>query len=435
MASGCPGLTTQGPIRLVREGEIVVSEGKRTDPVGICLVGVSNFARSHKRSIEQMVEEGEATFDCVVIRSPDKYPEAMEEYTERGINIYLDYEEMLESEKDRVELVALPLSIQTHASASIAAMEAGYNVLVEKPPAATVQDVDAMIAATERTGKFCDVGFQNQSKYTVRELKRYICDGKLGEIERICVMAEWIRDDGYYARNPWAGQMVIDGEYVLDGPTNNALAHYMFNALYFSSPTWNHADTPARVKGELYHAHPIPGEDSSSIRVETMGGVEIVYCVTLAGWKTRGPLMRVEGTKGVANWSHTDSTDITYADGSTETIESDGRSEHHEVFRNAIRYLRGEDDALNASIEMTRPLTVAVNGAYESGAPPRDIPAEHVTREPREDKIFTGINWISDLLDRCYEEGITYSEAGAPWAYEAEWFDTSSYDRFEMDLD
>ncbi len=412
----------------------MVSEAKGFDPVSICLVGVSNFARSHKRSIQQMVEEEMATFDCVVIRSPDKYPEAMDEYSGRGIRIYHEYEEMLEAEQDRVELVALPLSIQSHASASIAAMEAGYNVLVEKPPAATVQDVDAMIAASERTGKFCDVGFQNQSKNTVRELKRRICDGKLGGIERVTVMAEWVRDDDYYARNPWAGQMVMDGDYVLDGPTNNALAHYMFNALYFASQTWNHADTPVRVRGELYHAHPIPGEDSSSIRVAASGGAQIVYNVTLAGWETRGPLIRIEGSDGVAHWSHRDATQIAYADGSTETIESDGRSEHHEVFRNAIRYLRGEDDVLNASIAMTRPITVAVNGAYESGAPPRTIPDEHVTREPRDDSMFTGINGIGELLDRCYEESLTYSEAGAPWAYEPEWFDTSDYTRFEMDL-
>ncbi|MFO8079189.1 MAG: Gfo/Idh/MocA family oxidoreductase [Armatimonadota bacterium] len=412
-----------------------MSEKKGVGPVSICLVGVSNFAQSHKRSIEQMVEEGMATFDCVVIRSPDKYPEAMEEYKERGIKIYLDYEEMLEAEKDRVELVALPLSIQTHAEASIAAMEAGYDVLVEKPPAATVQDVDAMIAASERTGRFCDVGFQNQSKNTVRELKRKICDGELGDIELISVMAEWVRDDNYYARNPWAGQMVVDGQYVLDGPTNNALAHYMFNALYWSSQTWNHADTPVRVKGELYHAHPIPGEDTASIRVETSGGTEIMYNVTLAGWTTRGPFTRIEGSKGTALWSHTGDTEIDYKDGSTETIEWDREREHYEVFRNAIRYLRGEDDALNAPIAMARPITVAVNGAYESGGPPREVPAEYVTREDREDKVFTGIDGLPELLDNCYEKALMFSEAGAPWAYEPEWFDTSTYTEFDMDLE
>jgi hypothetical protein len=229
--------------------------------------------------------------------------------------------------------------------------------------------------------------------------------------------------------------MVVNGDYVLDGPTNNALAHYMFNALYWSSQTWCHADTPVRVKGELYHAHDIPGEDSSSIRVETAGGTQIVYNTTLAGWDTRGPFTRIEGSKGTAWWRHTGDTDIEYKDGSTETIVWDREREHDEVFRNAIRYLRGEDDDLNAPIAMTRPMTVAVNGAYESGGPPRAIPAEHVTVEDRGEKIFTGINDIGELLDKCYDDALTYAEAGAPWAYEAEWFDTSTYSEFDMDLE
>ncbi|MEA3399652.1 MAG: Gfo/Idh/MocA family oxidoreductase [Armatimonadota bacterium] len=411
-----------------------MSAEKKAPPVGICLVGVNNFANSHKRSIEQIVEEGLAEFTCVVIRSPERYPDAVEEYTQRGITIYNDYDRMLEEEKGRVDLVALPVAIHTHAEASIAAMEAGYDVLVEKPPAATVQDVDAMIATSEETGRFCAVGFQNQSKHTVRELKALICDGELGQVERITVMAEWVRDDAYYARNAWAGQMVLDGRYVLDGPTNNALAHYMFNALYWASPTWGHADSPARVRGELYRAHPIPGEDSSAIAVETLGGVHIVYVTTLAGWETRGPIIRVEGTGGTAHWDFQGPTQIEYADGSERVIEPDGRREHDEVFRNAIRYMLGEDDELNAPIAMTRPMTVAVNGAYESGGPPRTISDEHVTRERRGEKVFTGINGIGELLDDCYQRHITYSEAGAPWAYETEWFDTSEYSHFDMDL-
>ncbi len=411
-----------------------MSETKPFEPVKICLVGVSNFARSHKRCIDVMVEEGIGEFTAAVVRSPQKYPEALAEYAERGITVYTDYHEFLEAEQGNVELVALPLSIQTHADAAMAAMEAGYDVLVEKPPAATVQDVDAMIECSERTGRFCDVGFQNQSKSTVRDLKRLICDGGLGEIESVAVMAEWVRDDDYYARNSWAGQMVIDGAYVLDGPTNNALAHYMFNALYFATPRWQEVDSPARVRGELYHAHPIPGEDSSAIAVETTGGVPIIYLSTLAGWEARGPWIRVEGTRGTAHWDFQGPTRIEYADGSEQVIEPDGRREHDEVFRNAIRYLRGVDDELNCPVAMTRPLTVAVNGAYESGAPPRGIAPEYVTRERRGEKMFTGINGIQELLDRCYAERLTYNDAGAPWGYASEWFDTRNYTRFEMDL-
>ena len=162
----------------------------------------------------------------------------------------------------------------------------------------------------------------------------------------------------------------------------------MFNALYWSSQTWNHADTPVRVKGELYHAHPIPGEDTASIRVETSGGTQIIYNVTLAGWEARGPLTRLEGTKATAWWDHLGDTTIEYNDGTSETIAWDKQREHDEVFRNAIRYLRGESDELHAPIAMTRPMTVALNGAYEfRRAASRDPGGVRHARGPRREGL------------------------------------------------
>ena len=78
--------------------------------------------------------------------------------------------------------------------------------------------------------------------------------------------------------------------------------------------------------------------------------------------------------------------------------------------------------------------TLTLNGAYESGAPPRQIPSQYITREPKDDSIFTGINGIREVLQECYDSHQTFSEAEVPWAYETEWFDTSGYERFEMEL-
>ncbi len=115
----------------------------------------------------------------------------------------------------------------------------------------------------------------------------------------------------------------------------------------------------------------MPGEGNSAIALETTAGVPITYLSTLAGWEARGPWIRVEGTRGTAHWDFRGPCRIEFAEGSEQVIEPDGRREHNEVFRNAIRCLRGVDDELNCPVAMTRPLTVAVNGAYESGAPQR----------------------------------------------------------------
>lgn len=400
------------------------------DPVRVCLVGVSNFARNHAGSIRLVEEEGLAKLACAVIRSPDKYAEAVADYRARGVTVYTSYEEMLAAEKGKTELVALPIAIPDHADLSVAAMDAGYDVLCEKPPAATIEQLDAMIAAEKRTGRFCCIGFQNQSKNTVRALKQAVCEGRFGDITHIEVMATWVRLETYYERNDWAGTLVFNGKYCLDGPTTNALAHYLFNALYWASPQWLDAAQPARVRGEIYHAHPIESDDCAAVKLETVGGTEITYLTTLAAWENIGPFSKLQGTKGRAQWSSGGPTEMQFEDGTTETVAPDKVAEHHEVFRNAIRYLRGVDAELNCPVAMTRPYVVAMNGAFQSNGRPGAIPPEHVTREPREGTIFTAINGITEIVQRGYEERKTYSELGVPWAHETPWVDTRDYREF-----
>ncbi len=400
------------------------------DPISICLVGTNNFAASHARSIRQMEQEGLARQTCAVIRRPDVYAAAVADYAARGVKVYNSYPEMLQTEQGQTQLVALPVAIPDHAETTIAALEAGYDVLLEKPPAPVIQQIDGMIEAERRTGHFCCVGFQNQSKCTTRAVKRLICDGKLGQVRRINVMAEWIRDDAYYARNAWAGRIMHEGNICLDGPTCNALAHYLFNALYWASSEWGHASDPLSVRGELYHAHPIQSVDTSAVAVKTASGVDVTYLTTLAGWETRGPWSHIEGERGTVDWAISGDATVTWADGAQETIADDGTREHDEVFRNCIRFMQGVDAELNCPLAMTRPYVLALNGAWESAGAPVTVAPEFVTREPREKSIFTGLNDISDWLDRGYAAGQTYAEVGAPWAVATDWFDMTGYREF-----
>ncbi len=409
--------------------------GPLSDPVRICLVGVSNFAQSHSGSIQRMVDEGLAILSCAVVRSPDKYAEAVANYKSRGVTVYTSYPEMLEAEKGNTELVALPVAIPDHGETSVMAMEAGYHVLCEKPPAATIEQLDAMIETSERTGKVCCIGFQNQSKNTVRALKQAVCDGKLGEIEHIEVMATWVRKDSYYHRNDWAGKLIWQGKYCLDGPTQNALAHYLFNALYWASPRWLRADDPVRVRGEMYHAHPIESSDLGAVKMETAGGVDITYLVTLAGWENIGPLSRVYGTKGMAEWSMSGPTILRIEGQPEQVIDWDRQREHDEVFRNAILYIRGLTPELNCPAAMTRPYTVAVNAGFQSNGRPTAIPAEFVTRYEEEGgDVFTAINDIEAIIRRGYEERKTYSDMGIAWARETPWVDTRDYREFKPEF-
>lgn len=112
------------------------------------------------------------------------------------------------------ELVVLATPTDTHAGLAIAALSAGKHVLVEKPMAATLAEVDRMTAAATEAGRILSV-FQNRrfdgDFLTLRQL---FDDGRLGDL-RWLEMA-W---QGFGPPGGWRGEDDRGGGRLLDlGP-------------------------------------------------------------------------------------------------------------------------------------------------------------------------------------------------------------------------
>ncbi len=412
-----------------------VTGGINIKPVSFCIVGVGGYGRSHVRSAEILEKEGLGKISAVVIRNREKYTREVTHFENRGIIIYDDYDEMIETEKERTEIVALPTAIHQHKDMTIKALEHGFNVIVEKPPASTIQDLNEMIEAERKSGKFCAVGFQSQSKNTVRKLKEYICEGKLGEIKEVLVKGKWKRLDSYYERNAWAGKFVYKGQYVLDGTINNPLAHYLLNPLYFATRERQKVASPLRVRAELYRGHKIEGEDTSCVMVDVDSGARIFFFATLCSPNETNPMHRVIGTKCVAEWTVGSDVYIKYHNGEVEVIKDDGRDERVEVFRNAARYLRGVDREIYCPLQMTKPFVLTVNGAYESAKLIKQIPDQFLTRKEENGSISTTIKTIEKIIDRAFETRKLYSDLGVKWAYRTEFFSVKNYDYFDFKIE
>lgn len=405
---------------------------KLIEPVGITLVGAGNFARSHARSIQQMVDEGLARWSSVVIRHPEKYPEDVARYREQKITVYTSYEEMLEKEKNRTEIVSLPTSIPTHSVMTIAALKMGYNVIVEKPPASTIQELDEMITAEKASLRSVAVGFQDQSKNTVRAIKQAVVMGELGAIKEVVVKTRWSRLDNYYMRNSWAGKLIFEGRYVLDGPTNNAMAHYLNDALYYACPVWHKMSFPVRVRSELYRAHDIETEDTSCVQVELTNGTMVYFYVTHCCREDIGPICEVVGTKGTVYWEKDGPAIFKFNDGTKRIVEDDCHSERDEVFRNFIRYLRGVDTEINCTLSMTRPFVLTRNGIFLSSQYVKPVSKQYITRESYEESVKTIIKDIDEIIDKAYVERKLFSEIDVPWSRRTKWVGVKGVKRFEM---
>lgn len=133
--------------------------------------------------------------------------------SELGCAFYADYRAMLADTKPEVAVILTPHPF--HAELTIACLEAGCHVLVEKPMAVEAREADAMIGAAGRAGRLLAVNFQQRLRGEVLAAKRYVDDGGLGRVQHIDITRAWPRTSAYYRSGTWRATWQGEGGGVL----------------------------------------------------------------------------------------------------------------------------------------------------------------------------------------------------------------------------
>ena len=122
----------------------------------------------------------------------DHCPEAGRDYAMRlGIDAsraYGDWKEMLAREKareDRIDLVTVATPNATHFEITKNFLEAGFNVLCEKPMTMTVEEGEEIVLIAEKSGKICAVNYCYSAYPIVRQARAMIRAGELGKIRLV----------------------------------------------------------------------------------------------------------------------------------------------------------------------------------------------------------------------------------------------------------
>lgn len=406
--------------------------------MNVALIGISGWGAEMLGALTELDSLGELSLTVISDIQYELNRAKIEELGKSGTQYYQDYTEMLGKEKD-LDIVVIATPIQLHRPMAIAAMEAGFHVFLEKPPAVTIQDVDAIIAASQRTSRRCAVDFLNASSGTFLELKRYIAAGALGDIRTITGVGLWQRLDSYYSRTNWAGKLVVNGNYVLDGTVNNPLSHLLNNMMLLGQAAPNSGGASvASVTAELYHAHDIEGEDNSCVRIVMGGGVELYFYASLCHDGQETPNITVEGTKGTACWDYAQKMSIS-AEGVSvckEPADQEAESGHMllltNMLRNLIAVVSGREDRLYCSVQDTRRFVLASNGAFESSGGTRAIPSRFYDRIPQGDSVATHVRGINGLIHQAAAQHRLFSEMGVEWAVPGRVTNMEGYDFFGM---
>lgn len=397
------------------------------------LIGIGGFGVEHVNIMQKLVGEGRVQVVAFTEPNVDAHQESYHKLTALGAVHYTNHVEMLTIHPD-IDFVALVTPIATHKPMCIQVMRMGFHVLVEKPPAITIQDLDEMIAVQRETGRLCQVNFQNTSGQAFRTLLKKLGSGVLGQVEHVVGIGRWKRSRAYYDRTRWAGKLVSDGQYVLDGTFNNPFAHLLHNCLLAAGCEGTPDLYPQSVQAELYHVNDIEGDDVSCIRTIMANGVAVHFYAMLCFEGGGEPFITVTGTQGKARWDYENKLTI-YTRAGQEELAFGPANLIHNMYVNLIEAIESPGEPLFSSLEACRSFVLVSNGTYESARAVHAIPSQFVTEQTAGKSTVRLLPDLSEKMEDVAARRQLYSEYPFPWAVPSDPFQMKGYNQFKLPTD
>jgi predicted dehydrogenase len=155
----------------------------------IALLGAGLIGREHAGLIE-------AHPGAALAGIADTAPTARQYASSLGVPFHADYASMLDEVRPDGAIIALPNHL--HVPAGLACVERGIPCLVEKPVADTVEAAHRLVTASEQRGVPVLVGHHRRHSPDIREARRIVQDGQLGELVAVNGMCWFDKPDDYF---------------------------------------------------------------------------------------------------------------------------------------------------------------------------------------------------------------------------------------------
>ena len=190
-------------------------------PFRIGFIGAGGISHAHAESLKHIA-------GVELVCAADVNEKGLQHFKEKqGVSrVYSDSREMLAKERGNLDAVSVCTPNGLHAPNSIAALEAGLHVMVEKPMAMNAAEGQAMIDAAAKAGKHLVVGFQWRFDPKTTVLKNQADAGVFGAVKYVRVQAlrrRGIPNWGVFGRKDLqgGGPMIDIGVHVTE------MAHYV----------------------------------------------------------------------------------------------------------------------------------------------------------------------------------------------------------------
>ena len=362
----------------------------------VALIGANGHGRWHRRRIAELQRSGRARLVALADTQPiDPDPPIPD-----GVPVFTAHRELLAAAHPDVVVICTPP--HTHLPIALDAIDAGCDLLLEKPPVASLAAHRTLSAALNAAGRACQVGFQALGSVAWARFREAVAGDPP---TAIAAVASWQRADAYYTRTPWAGRRAVGGRPVIDGALVNPLAHAVMQTLATAAAAG--AGRPRTLAVERYRTRAIEVDDTAFARITFDHGADVVVAVTLAGEEFIAGEIVVRWPAGRAVLEYP--TDRLALPTSAELTPVPGRTD---LLTNLLDH-RETGAALLVPLESTRDFTAVLEALTEADVPlPQLIEEKYLDQH---DGVRT-IRGINGLVRQVAETTHLPSELGIPWA-------------------
>lgn len=263
------------------------------------IIGTGSIARTHAAAVKSI--DGAELTACY-----NHNPEKGRTFAaEQGCRSYDSLDDFLAA--DDISTVIITTPSGAHLDVAIRAMEAGHDVMIEKPLEVTSARCREIAECADRTGRRVGVIFQNRYFSSVQLLKKTLEEGRFGRIILANASLPIFRSQAYYDSADWRGTFALDGGGVL----MNQGIHTIDLLQYLAGDV----SSVSAYTGCLAHER-IEVEDTAVIALEyasgAMGTISATTC-DHPGFPRRIELYGTEGSAVLENeilkvWSFRDET-------------------------------------------------------------------------------------------------------------------------------
>ena len=373
--------------------------------VRVVLVGIGGYGEVY---LSPLLDDPEGE-GCEIVGAVDPSPEncsRLADLEALGVPVHSTLEDFYGS--DSADLAVISSPIQLHTPQVCRALEAGSHVLVEKPAAGCLADIDTMIEARSRAGRFVSVGFQWTFSESILALKEDILAGRFGAPLSGRPLTLWPRTESYYGRNDWAGRRKdSEGRWILDSPANNAMAHHIHNLLFLLGPEIDRSAEPRDVYTRVTRVNDIETFDSVAARIGTDSGVELLFLAshTIALEETLDPRFRLEFESASVEFKGGRGPITARFDGGevVEYASPDATSQVAKLWLcvNAVHHAV----AIPCVLETARPHTAFIEAVDRSMGTPQRFPESAIRISDTDGGRLRWVEGLADTFRKSYETG------------------------------